>query len=106
MLAPTSGISLFGSASKKQVRTATDRNIMSEIQLKISDRDKIINLWLSLKIDFCLFVCLKCLLVSLFCPLFLLQLVPVKEIDGTTSQDIFTVLNFGKYFLIIIIKFC
>ena len=25
------------------------------------------------------------------------QLLPVKEIDGSTSQDIFTILNIGEY---------
>ena len=27
------------------------------------------------------------------------QLLPVKEIDGSTSQDIFTILNIGEYIL-------
>lgn len=42
----------------------------------------------------CLIAFLVCTDVN-FC-YYCAQLIPVKEIDGTTSQDIFTALNFGE----------
>lgn len=100
VLAPTSSISLFGSASKKQVRWARLNN-MSEIQLRTWFKNVGIKygyFWkwsfLILVLFVCSITCLKCVFSA---PLYFLQLVPVKEIDGTTSQDIFTVLNFGKW---------
>ena len=38
---------------------------------------------------------LSCFCLAEVC-LCLLQLLPVKEIDGSTSQDIFTILNIGE----------
>ena len=41
--------------------------------------------------------CIAAVLLSRFVCLW--QLLPVKEIDGTTSQDIFTILNIGEHTL-------